>query len=79
MIDTTTLINKVNGYTERCNKTNHKPSYKGLSYVLGISPMTISNVVNGRFNGKEYTSTPHITRCIDNKDFEILTALFNNP
>jgi len=77
MIDTTTLINKVNGYTERCKQRNRKPSYKGLGYVLGISPMTVSNVVNGTFNGHRYTSKPHITRCIDNKDFEILIALFD--
>lgn len=77
MIDTTTLINKVNAYRERCKQTNHKPSYKGMGYVLGISPMTISNVVNGTFNGHQYTTKPHITRCIDNKDFEILIALFD--
>ena len=77
MIDTTTLMTKVNQYMERCNLTKHKPTYNGIGIVLGISGTTIANVVNGHFNGKEYTNTPHITRCVDNNDFDLIRALFD--
>lgn len=79
MIDTTTLRIKVNGYLERCRTTNHKPTYNGIAIVLGISGRTIANVVHGQFNGHEYTDKPHITRCIDNDDFELIKGLFANP
>lgn len=79
MIDTTTLQIQVNGYLEQCRTTNHKPTYTGIAFVLGISGRTIANVVHGHFNGHEYTDKPHCTRCIDNNDFEVIKGLFANP
>lgn len=79
MIDTTTLIIKVNGYRERCQTSHHKPTYKGIGTVLGISGRTVANVVHGYFNGHRYTDKPHATRCIDNDDFEVIKGLFGNP
>ena len=79
MIDTTTLQIKVNGYRKNCLISHLKPTYKGVGTVLGISGRTIANVVHGHFNGKEYTDTPHITRCIDNDDFEVIKGIFTNP
>lgn len=79
MIDTTTLQIKVDGYRESCRTSHHKPTYKGISIILGISDSTVANVVHGYFNGKEYTATPHATRCIDNGDFDLIKGLFGNP
>ena len=79
MIDTTTLRIQINEYLERCRTTNHKPTYSGIGIALGISGRTIANVVHGHFNGKPYTTKPHITRCIDNDDFELIKGLFAKP
>lgn len=76
MIDTTTLLLKVNGYKKRCMRAKRQPTYKGVGSLLGISGSTVSNVVNGEFNGRRYTDKPHVSRCIDNKDFETIKALF---
>lgn len=79
MIDTATLQIQVNGYLEQCRTSNHKPTYKGIAIVLGISGRTIANVVHGYFNGHRYTDKPHCTRCIDNDDFELIKGIFANP
>lgn len=79
MVDSEILQNVTNGYRERCKRTNHRPTYKGLALMIGISDTTISNVVHGLFNGHEYTDKPHATRCIDNNDFEVIQGLFANP
>ena len=79
MIDTTTLRILVNGYLEQCRTSNHKPTYKGMAIVLGISGRTISNVAHGTYNGHLYSDTPHITRCIDNNDFELIKGIYANP
>lgn len=77
MIDTITLQVQVDGYKERCKHACCRPTYQGVGKVLGISSSTISNVIHGRYNGHEYTDTPHATRCIDNDDFEVVKALFS--
>lgn len=79
MIDTTTLRILVNGYLEQCRTSNHKPTYKGMAIVLGISGRTISNVAHGTYNGHLYSDTPHCTRCIDNNDFELIKGIYANP
>ena len=76
MIDTTVLMIKTNNYIEQCKAKQHRPTYYGIGNALGISPQTISNVCKGMYNGNEYTTTPAPTRCIDNKDFDIITGLF---
>ena len=77
MIDTTTLNIKVNKYIDSCNKTNHKPTYKGVGYILGISGMTISNVVKGEYNHIPYGNKEHHNRCIANRDFEVIKGIFD--
>ena len=76
MITTIELENKVRTYKDNCTKHNHEPTYNGLSNVLGVSHQTIANVVHGTYNGKQYTDKPHITRCIDNNDFELIKELY---
>ena len=76
MITTTELQEKVTRYRECCRVNHIAPTYKGISGLLGISHMTVSNVVHGQYNHKPYGSRPHKTRCIDNDDFEILQELF---
>ena len=76
MISTTELQEKVSCYQNHC-RMNHIPvSYNGISELLGISRMTVSNVVHGSYNGKRYGSRPHATRKINNSDFKILQELF---
>ena len=77
MIDTTTLQIKIDGYRDRCQKSHRKPTFNGVGQALGVSNKTVANVVHGHFNGKEYTDTPHATRCIDNADFEVVKGLFD--
>ena len=77
MIDTTTLQTKVQLYSDRCQKSHRKPTFNGVGQVLGVSNKTVANVVHGHFNGRKYTDTPHATRCIDNRDFEIVKGLFD--
>lgn len=76
MISTDILKEKVTEYTESCHKNHKRPTYKGLSRALNISGQTISNVIRETYNNKPYTKHPHITRCIDNKDFELIQELF---
>lgn len=79
MIDTTTLRNQVNEYQERCRTTNHEPTFRGVGIALGISGRTVANVVRGYYCiGKPYTTKPHITRCIDNSDFEVIKGIFSD-
>lgn len=77
MISTTTLVTKVTGYERNCIEKNRTPTYNGLGKWLGISGMTIRNVVTGYFNGKAYTAHPSISRCIDNGDFHIIRSVFD--
>ena len=76
MIDSTKLTEIVTEYINKCETDNHKPTYKGLSNALEVSPQTIANVAAGSYNGKPYTKHPHATRCFDNKDFEIIQAVY---
>ena len=78
MYDSTTLTTMVNGYIKQCEVMKSKPTFKGMGNWLGVSGMTISNVVHGAFNGKQYTEHPHTTRIIDNNDFQILQRLFDS-
>lgn len=77
MIDTTILQTKLHTYFDNCQNLSIKPTFEGVGRLLGTSGKTISNVVHGHFNGKEYTDTPHATRCIDNADFEVVKGLFD--
>ena len=53
------------------------PTRKGLSIWLEISSTTISHVLSGMYkNGKEYTPKPHISRKINNTDFELIRNVF---
>ena len=76
MIDKATLQEKVEKYRDRCQREHKQPTYIGLAFLIGVSNRTISNVVNGRFNGRCYTDTPCATRCIGNADFEIVQGLY---
>lgn len=77
MINTTVLQQIVNEYDKKCFEHHRKPSYKGLGTELGITGQTVRNIVTGIYkDGKPYTTTPHITRCIDNEDFSIVRDLF---
>lgn len=76
MIDTTVLVNRVSTYVEQCKAGKRRPTYYGISNALGVCPQTIANVCSGKFNGNDYTDTPAPTRCIDNKDFDIIKDLF---
>lgn len=69
-----TLKALIDCYLKDCN---YKPTKRGLSEKLGISPTTIYNVCLGTFNGHIYTATPHVKRAIDNNDFELITGLFD--
>ena len=77
MIDSEYLASKTNYYLEQCQEHNKAPTYYGYGTCLGISGNTIRHIVNGHYkNGKPYTDTPHITRCIDNNDFNIIKSVF---
>lgn len=76
MIATTELQEKVTRYREHCRVNHRKPTYNGMGGLLGISGMTVHNVVNGFYNHKPYGNRPHATRCISNEDFELLQGLF---
>ena len=73
MYDHDKLLDLVDGYLNECKG---QPTRQGLADYLGISHQTISNVINGRFNGFIYTPKPHITRVFANKDFDIIRQLF---
>lgn len=77
MINTTTLVQKVNDYEQNCIQKNRVPSCNGLGRWLGISGQTIRNVITGYYKGGlEYTIHPSISRCIDNNDFDIIRSVF---
>lgn len=78
MISSTTLQTIVNGYWKSCRDNHCKPTYGGLAELLGISSGTVANVVRGLFNGHAYTVHPHINRCIDNGDFDLIRAIFKD-
>ena len=77
MIATESLIDAVRRYGEYCDRRNKRPTYEGLSHVLGISAPTVAHVVSGYYaNGKLYSPCPHPLRCIDNRDFPLVRELF---
>lgn len=78
MITTLELKQAVQSYRERCRIENTPPTFKGMGDWLGVSGVTISNVVHETFNGRRYTEHPHKTRIIDNNDFQILQRLFDS-
>jgi len=73
MYDHEKLIDLVDSYMIDCK--GHV-TRQGLADYLGISHQTITNVINGRFNGFIYTPKPHINRIVDNKDFYIIRQIF---
>lgn len=73
MYDSDTLNDLVTDYMKHCN---NEPTRQGLADWLGVSHQTISNIINGTFNGYCYTTTPHVNRIVDNKDFWIVRSLF---
>lgn len=76
MYDSDTLNELVTDYMNHCNC---EPTRKGLAIWLGVSHQTISNIINGTYNGFFYTNTPHVNRIVDNKDFWIVRSLFTKP
>lgn len=77
MLNTIELQELVNKYDQDCFRHNKTPSFEGLGRALGITGRTVNNIVKGIYkDGKPYTNKPHITRCIDNNDFEIIRELF---
>lgn len=74
MYDTEELQELVSDYLQHCDK----PSRRGLGQVLHTSGTTISNVLRGAYNGRYYGKIPHISRVIDNKDFQLIRAVFCN-
>lgn len=78
MYDTETLTNLCESYLIYCGSSNSKPSHKGLASWIEVSTQTINNVVRGYYCiGKPYTPKPHITRKIDNDDFELIRSVFS--
>jgi len=78
MINTTTLVQKVNDYEQNCIQKKRTPTYNGLGRWLGISGQTIRNVITGYYKGDlTYTTNPSISRCIDNDGFPVIRGLFN--
>ncbi len=77
MIDSRELEKRVSRYRQNCRDRHKEPSYIGLGFARGCSGMTISNVVNGTFNGHLYTERPHSKRIINNADFELIRQLFD--
>ncbi len=73
MYDTNTLNLLIDDYLANCG--NH-PTRKGLAICLHISTSTIYRALCGFYNGKPYGTEPHVTRCIDTKDFMIIRGLF---
>lgn len=79
MINTVELEDSTRKYLENCIQRNKKPTFNGLGTVLGVSGQTLRNVFRGCYKSDLlYTDTPHPTRCIDNKDFEIIQNVFND-
>ena len=76
MMNSRELEKRVSRYRQNCRYRHREPSYIGLGKCLGCSGMTISNVVNGHFNGHDYTERPHSARCFDNNDFELIRRIF---
>ena len=77
MFNTESLQAKADEYTGKCYRTHQKPTYKGLASMLNVAPQTIANVYKGTYNHKPYGIIPHHTRCIDNKDFDIIREVFS--
>ncbi len=77
MINSTTLHERVQTYTDNCKRLHTKPTYTGLAKQLEVSGQTIGNVNKGMYNNKPYGKEPHATRCIDNKDFDIIRDVFS--
>ncbi len=79
MIDSGELQKRVSGYRKQCIDRQKQPSYNGLAVAIGVSAPTISHIVIGEYrNGKPYTPKPHSTRCVDNSDFDLIRALFDD-
>lgn len=74
MYDSDTLNMAIKDYLYHCG--DKPPTRAGLADWLSISHQTVSNVINGTFNGFSYTDKPHVNRIIDNKDFVLIRALF---
>ena len=78
MIASQELHERVAKYRQGCLDHQKEPTYIGLGFVLGVSGQTIRNVVTGTFNGHQYTEKPHISRCVNNSDFDLIRALFEH-
>ena len=77
MIDTETLNVAIAKYWIFCNENDKSPSFAGIGRVLGISDVTVRRVAKGMYSdGRYYTSSPHISRCIANSDFPLVRELF---
>lgn len=74
MYDSDTLNMAIEDYLYHCG--NRPPTRKGLADWLSISHQTVTNVINGKFNGFSYTDKPCATRIIANEDFTLIRALF---
>ena len=73
MYDTDTLNCLIDEYLIECS---YHPTCKGLAIRLHISTRTIYRAICGFYNGKPYSNSPHVNRCIDTKDFMIIRRLF---
>lgn len=76
MIPTASLIDRVRLYSGLCIASGRRPTYGGLSLILGCSEQTVWNVAHGTYNGKQYTDKPCTKRVIRNDDFPIVQAVF---
>ena len=64
---------RIQAYMNVCKADNIKPTIYGLADRLGVNKETLRHIRLGAYKqGKPYTKTPHIKRCIDNSDFEII-------
>lgn len=77
MLPRTYLIDRIGYYADICNQTARRPTYSGLSAVLGCCPQTVANVVHGkRSDGIAYGDHPSCNRVIANSDFAVVRTVF---
>ena len=64
---------RIEHYFMTCRTTGRLPTKEGLARRLETTVKTLEHVCKGYYNTTNpYTDKPHVTRCIDNNDFEVI-------
>lgn len=64
---------RIEHYFMTCRTTGRLPTKEGLARRLETTAKTLKHVCKGYYNTTNpYTDKPHVTRCIDNNDFEVI-------